>query len=50
MKESWHKKLGHLNNKILDMILKSCNVKISHSDNFSFCEAHQYGKNESSTF
>ncbi|GAU51268.1 hypothetical protein TSUD_412550 [Trifolium subterraneum] len=44
VKESWHRKLGHPNNKVLDKVLKDCNVKISHSDQFSFCEACQFGK------
>jgi histone deacetylase 1/2 len=44
VKESWHRKLGHPNNKVLDTVLKSCNVKLSPSDHFSFCEACQYGK------
>lgn len=44
VKESWHRRLGHPNNKVLDKVLKSCNVKVPPSDNFSFCEACQYGK------
>lgn len=43
-KESWHRRLGHKNNKVLDKVLKSCNVKLSPSDHFSFCEVYQYGK------
>ncbi|PNY01489.1 copia-like polyprotein, partial [Trifolium pratense] len=44
VKESWHRKLGHPNNKVLEKVLKDCNVKISPSDQFSFCEACQFGK------
>lgn len=44
VRERWHRKLGHPNNNILDKVLKNCNVKVSPSDNFSFCEACQYGK------
>ncbi|CAI8608406.1 unnamed protein product [Vicia faba] len=39
LKESWHRRLGHPNNKVLDKVLKSCNVKLSPSDHFSFCES-----------
>lgn len=44
IKDSWHKKLGHPNNKVLHTVLKSCNVKLPPSDHFMFCEACQYGK------
>lgn len=44
IKESWHRRLGHPNKKVLDKVLKSCNVKLSLSDHFSFCEVCQYGK------
>ncbi|PNY02796.1 copia protein (gag-int-pol protein), partial [Trifolium pratense] len=44
VKESWHRKLGHPNNKVLDKVLKHCNVKTSSSDQFKFCEACQFGK------
>lgn len=44
VKESWHRKLGPPNNKVLDTFLKTCNAKLSPSDHFSFCEACQYGK------
>ncbi|PNY00234.1 glutamate receptor [Trifolium pratense] len=32
IKESWHRKLGHPNNKVLDRVLKSCNIKTPSSD------------------
>lgn len=44
VKESWHRRLGHPNNKVLDKVLTSCNIKPSPIDHFSFCEACQYGK------
>jgi len=44
VKESWHRRLGHPNNIVLDRVLKSCNVKLSPRDHFNFCEACQYGK------
>lgn len=44
VKESWHRGLGHPNNKVLDRVLKNCNVKLLPSDHFNFCEACQYGK------
>lgn len=44
VKEKWDWKLGHPNNKVLEKVLKDCNVKISSSDNFTFCEACQFGK------
>lgn len=44
VKENWHKKLGHPNNKALDRVLKICNVKTSPSDQLEFCEAYQLGK------
>lgn len=36
--------LGHPNNKLLEKVLQSCNVKVSHIDTFNFYEAGQYGK------
>jgi histone deacetylase 1/2 len=44
VKENWHRKLGHPNNKVLEKVLKNCNVKTSPNDHFSFCEACQFGK------
>lgn len=44
VKENWHRKLGHPNNKVLEKVLKNCNVKASSNDQFSFCEACQFGK------
>jgi len=44
LKESWHRKLGHPNNKVLEKVLKECNVKTSPSDSFMFREAYQFGK------
>jgi len=44
LKENWHRKFGHLNNKALEKVLKDCNVKTSPSDQFTFCEACQFGK------
>jgi len=44
LKENWHRKLGHPNNKVLEKVLKNCNVKTSSCDQFSFCEACQFGK------
>jgi len=44
LKENWHKKLGHPNNKVLEKVLKNCNVKTSSRDQFSFCEVCQFGK------
>ena len=41
---NWHIKLGHPNNKVLEKVLKICNVKTSSHDQFSFCEACQFGK------
>lgn len=42
--ESWQKKVGHLNNKFLDKVLKHCNANTSSSDQFQFYEACQFGK------
>jgi len=44
LKENWHRKLEHPNNKVLEKVLKNCNVKTSSRDQFSFCEACQFGK------
>ena len=44
LKENWNRKLGHPNNKVLKKVLKNCNVKTSSRDQFSFCEACQFGK------
>ncbi|XP_019457632.1 PREDICTED: uncharacterized protein LOC109358022 [Lupinus angustifolius] len=44
IKEGWHRKLRHPNNKILDKVLKDYNVKLSLIDHLSFCEACEYGK------
>ena len=44
LKENWHRKLGHLNNKVIEKVLKNCNVKTSSHDQFSFSEACQFGK------
>lgn len=44
VKENWHRKLGHPNNKALDRVLKICNIKTSPSDQLEFCEACQLGK------
>ena len=44
LKENWHRKLGHSNNKVLEKVLKICNVKTPSHDQFSFCEACQFGK------
>ena len=44
LKENWHRKLGHPNNKVLEKVLKNCNVKTSSRDEFLFCEACQFGK------
>ena len=44
LKENWHRKLGHPNNKVLEKVLKNCNFKTSSRDQFSFCEACQFGK------
>ena len=44
LKENWHRKLGHPNNKVLEKVLKICNVKTSSLDQFSFCETYQFGK------
>jgi len=35
LKESWHRKLGHPNNKVLEKVLKECNVKTLPSDSFT---------------
>lgn len=42
-KEKWHQKLGHPSNKVLDQVLKACNVKLSCNETM-FCEPCQYGK------
>lgn len=39
VKDNWHRKLGHPNNKVLEKVLKNYNVKTSSNDHFSFCEA-----------
>ena len=44
LKKNWHRKLGHPNNKVLEKVLKICNVKTSSHDQFSFCETCQFGK------
>lgn len=44
VKESWHRRLGHPSSRVLEEILKSCQIKVSPSDPFSFCEACQYEK------
>lgn len=44
VKESWHRKLGHPSSRVLNEILKSCNVRVPQDDHFSFCEACQFGK------
>ena len=44
LKENWHRKLGHPNNKVLEKVLKICNVKTSSHNQFSFCEACRFGK------
>lgn len=42
--ESWHKRPGHPNSKVLDEVMRRCKVKAATSDQFNFCEACQYGK------
>lgn len=46
IKESWHRKLGHPNNKVLDKVLKNCKIKTppSDSDHHTFYEACQFRK------
>lgn len=44
VKESWHRKLDHHNNKALDRVSKKFNERNSPSDQLEFCEACQLGK------
>jgi len=44
LKKNWNRKLGHPNNKVLEKVLKECNVNTSPSDSFTFCEAFQFEK------
>nr|KYP50444.1 Retrovirus-related Pol polyprotein from transposon TNT 1-94 [Cajanus cajan] len=44
IKETWHRKLGHPNSKVLNEVMKLCNIEASPCENFEFCEACQFGK------
>lgn len=43
IKETWHRKLGHPNSKVLSEVMKNCNIKTSTKEEFEFCEACQFG-------
>ncbi|KAI4313167.1 hypothetical protein L6164_026168 [Bauhinia variegata] len=43
-KDLWHRRLGHPSQRVLDLALKGCNVKIKVNENFHFCDSCQYGK------
>lgn len=44
IKQSWHIRLGHPSDRVLNQVLKDCNVKIESNESY-FCEPCQYGKN-----
>lgn len=44
IKETWHRKLGHPNSKVLSEVMKKCNIKAPRQEEFEFCEACQFGK------
>ena len=49
-KEIWHQRLGHTSDRILNSVVKSCNISFSFNEKSSFCNACQYGKSHSLPF
>lgn len=49
IKKLWHLRLGHPSERVLNQVLKSCNVKIKENEPY-FCEPCQYGKNKALPF
>lgn len=48
-KKLWHLRLGHPSERVLDQVLRSCNIKIKANKRY-FCEPCQYGKNRALPF
>lgn len=40
----WHRRLGHPSNKVLDSIVKRCNLSYKINEKSKFCEVCQFGK------
>lgn len=43
-KSVWHKRLGHPSTKVLESIVKICNLPVKVNEKLLFCDASQYGK------
>lgn len=49
-KNVWHQRLGHPASKVLDSIIKTCNLLINDNEVLSFCESYQFGKSHGLSF
>ena len=49
-KEIWHQRLGHISDRILNSVVKSCNISFPFNEKSSFCNPYQYGKSHSLPF
>ncbi|MDV3193968.1 MAG: DDE-type integrase/transposase/recombinase, partial [Sweet potato little leaf phytoplasma] len=50
VKRIWHRRLGHLSDRVLSHVLKFCNEKASINEIPTFCDACQFGKPRSLPF
>lgn len=49
IKRLWHVRLGQLSNRVLNQVVRECNIKTNENDDY-FCEPCQFGKNRSLPF
>lgn len=49
IKHTWHVRLGHPSDRVLNQVLKDCNVKFNGNESV-FCEPCQFGKNHTLPF
>lgn len=49
-KEVWHRRLRHPSLKLVDSIIKKCNLLVVVNDSWHFCEACKYGTSHALPF
>lgn len=49
-KDVWHKRLGHPSLRVLESVIKGCNLPTKMNEEVKFCDACQYGKSHTLPF
>lgn len=49
-KNVWHHRLGHPTLKVLEFVIKDCNLKVAANEGYKLCESCQFGKSHSLQF